>query len=814
MYKVGEYCCVVGFLIPIVNLILRIFNYDLLLRLTPGGTVSQNPLSSILFIGMGIIIWILRKPDHKNKYSALAKTSSLAISTIGLIKILTIITGNDFVLDHLLFQSQLYIQVEIGDYYQWNSMAANTAFCFLLLGICIYFIDEPRHGIKVIIQYINFLVILIALLSIYGYIYQVKSLYGVFRSIPMSFHSACCLLLFATSILILRPDQGSMAVLVGENPAEIFFLRLTALLFPLIFGWFKIEGRKFGLYDEQFGTAMFAIVSFAMSMIFIGMKSKIQHDLRKAKSKMYSIIKDDNERMKRILDNSPSFINIYDKDEDRLVYSNFRGSRSLHYSENTTQIMFGDFVDRYVHPDDRMKVKERAKSFNPDKDEETNVIMYRLLDAHNKFHWVLSKAIVYKRKEGVVKQILFNGMDITEIKRAQEQLSERNAFIEKVAETTPDILHIYDLEEEKNVYANRNVYSNLGYSKEDLQEYKSLVVPSIVHPDDYQKLVNYYKAFKTAKENEVREIEYRLKNKKGDYLWMSNRETVFSRDSKRQVKQVIGVVQDVTRKKMFEQELRKKNEALHLAFTKLELSEKSLREANLHLEERVNIRTKELQKSEERYKAYIENSFDGIWSYDFGELKGVDISLPADEQAMLILKHARIAECNDKMAEMYGYGSSKDLIGKKLDLLLKTNYEVKLQWLGQLVKSKYNLVNVESEELNRQGQRVFFLSNIFGIIEKGVLTRVWRTQTDITNLKRTSLELERQNERIKKLAFTNAHKVRADVARILGLLTLINSYANKEEKELYIQKIKTTADSLDVITWEIAEELAEELELV
>ncbi|HMU66559.1 MAG TPA: PAS domain-containing protein, partial [Cellvibrionaceae bacterium] len=67
------------------------------------------------------------------------------------------------------------------------------------------------------------------------------------------------------------------------------------------------------------------------------------------------------------------------------------------------------------------------------------------------------------------------------------------------------------------------------------------------------------------------------------------------------------------------------------------------------------LKEKALQEGEMRYRAYMSHSNDGIWCYEL--LAPVDIHLSIDEQAQQIAKQARLAECNERFAQMYGFDS-------------------------------------------------------------------------------------------------------------------------------------------------------------
>jgi hypothetical protein len=97
-----------------------------------------------------------------------------------------------------------------------------------------------------------------------------------------------------------------------------------------------------------------------------------------------------------------------------------------------------------------------------------------------------------------------------------------------------------------------------------------------------------------------------------------------------------------------------------------------------------------------------------------------------------------------------------------------------------------------SEELNQKNNELSFLNS----------------SLEVKIEKRTEL-LKLQNQRIRNLAFTNAHQVRARIARIIGLMEVSKYNITEEEREFYECKIKENVIELDNLTKSISKELIE-----
>jgi PAS domain S-box-containing protein len=140
-----------------------------------------------------------------------------------------------------------------------------------------------------------------------------------------------------------------------------------------------------------------------------------------------------------------------------------------------------------------------------------------------------------------------------------------------------------------------------------------------------------------------------------------------------------------------------------------------------------------LRQSEERYRAFIRNSSEGIWRMEF--VPPLDTSLPIEAQVDHVYRSARLVECNDAMGRMYGFSNAEGLIGKTLDFMLPATDPAAREYVASIIRAGYRATNVESAERNVFGETVHFLNNMVGIVENGFLVRMWGTQQNITDRK-------------------------------------------------------------------------------
>ena len=146
-----------------------------------------------------------------------------------------------------------------------------------------------------------------------------------------------------------------------------------------------------------------------------------------------------------------------------------------------------------------------------------------------------------------------------------------------------------------------------------------------------------------------------------------------------------------------------------------------------------------LQQSEDRYRAFIEQSSEAIWRFELEE--PMPINLSEDEQIEYAYRKGVLAECNDLMARMYGYENAGEISGARLADLFVANDEHNRRMLLAFIQAGYRLSDVESHELDRDGNAKIFSNNLVGIVENGHLYRIWGTQRDITVRRKAEEEL-------------------------------------------------------------------------
>ena len=129
-------------------------------------------------------------------------------------------------------------------------------------------------------------------------------------------------------------------------------------------------------------------------------------------------------------------------------------------------------------------------------------------------------------------------------------------FREKITDSTPNLLYIFDLVEQRNIYCNSFVSELLGYTPQQFQKFQDGIVEELVHPDDIELLLQHHERCFTLKDDKYLEIEYRIKSSSGQWYWLHDKHTIFSRDSQGKPQQILGIAQDISQTKELDRQLK------------------------------------------------------------------------------------------------------------------------------------------------------------------------------------------------------------------------------------------------------------------
>jgi PAS domain S-box-containing protein len=264
--------------------------------------------------------------------------------------------------------------------------------------------------------------------------------------------------------------------------------------------------------------------------------------------------------IRKITDATPSIISSYNINTGKYVYISEGLGKLLGY--NTAEVMEKGiaFFAGIIHPDDVLSIAQKnnealaeanAHAANNDIVAE---FTYRMRHRNGHYRWFHTYGTVFDRNsEGKVEHILNISLDVTEQIEATEKIKEQEHFIQQIADASPTILYLYDVQKQSIVYINREIFFVLGYLPDEVLGWKGNVTENLYHPEDYRLLPARKESNKNFQQvDSMMQYECRMKNNEGEWRWLLVREIVFKTDEQGNITQILGAALDINRRKEME----------------------------------------------------------------------------------------------------------------------------------------------------------------------------------------------------------------------------------------------------------------------
>ena len=201
--------------------------------------------------------------------------------------------------------------------------------------------------------------------------------------------------------------------------------------------------------------------------------------------------------------------------------------------------------------------------------------------------WISSRVMPLRQYSPEARLLGFMDVsrDVTRRHQEREMLRQSQHFIARILETSPSMLYLYDLNEDRLVYVNHRIKDVLGAPTGSWLGKEGDLFFGAVHPDDASLLEQFRQTLKQARDGEVLEAEFRVRDGQGGWRWIYARETIFQRSAEGEPVQILGAAQDISVRRRIEEDLKRriKNERL-LA----EISSRFIHLDQIHLEHEVN----------------------------------------------------------------------------------------------------------------------------------------------------------------------------------------------------------------------------------
>ena len=179
----------------------------------------------------------------------------------------------------------------------------------------------------------------------------------------------------------------------------------------------------------------------------------------------------------------------------------------------------------------------------------------RLIHRSGRIVWVTASAALLRDAAGRPQYFVGALEDITQQKDTLVQLDMQRRFVERLAHGMPSTLHVFDRAENQNVWVNRHLGDTLGYAAADIERMGADFLRQVLHSGDVAALQRHFELAFGSADDDVQEIEYRVRDRAGHWRWLHQSDTVFRRAPDGLAVELVGTATDVTGRKRIEADL-------------------------------------------------------------------------------------------------------------------------------------------------------------------------------------------------------------------------------------------------------------------
>ena len=390
-----------------------------------------------------------------------------------------------------------------------------------------------------------------------------------------------------------------------------------------------------------------------------------------------------------------------------------------------------------IHPEDRKKAWEAHEICM--KNGGRYLEEYRFGKKDGSYFHAEDSSIYLLDEEGRINRIVGVIKDITDRKFASGILERSEERYRAVAVQTGQLIYDYDVENHHSSWAGA-IEELTGYSFEEFQSFTPEVWAEHIHPEDREKAVRAHES--CMKNGEKYIEEYRLKGKGGRYFYVED-SGVYLKDENRGIYRVLGVMKDITERKL--------------------ASEK-------------------LKESEERYKSFMKN------------FRGIAFQVELDLTPILV---------DGSVEEIVGY-KGDDFISGKVDwyqIVLPEDRKRLFEKRGELIKDPLLLIEHEYRIKHRNGKISWVREIIQNVLDAAGKKRILQGSIyDITKQKEAEDSLTKIEEIRKKEIH---HRIKNNLQVISSLLGLQAERFNEKEVLEAFQESQNRVVSMAIIHEEL-----------
>ena len=468
----------------------------------------------------------------------------------------------DFGIDQFLAREQ---PGALGVLYP-NRMGPPGAVSFTLCGIGIFFLLQGKRGAIRVAQFLGFILCLLGLMGLLGYIYKVEGFYAAPRMTAIAWPTSFSIFLLGIGFLLARPREAFTAVFTSPTPGGFVSraLLLPAVLLPILLGWLVLAGELRGLYETTFSISLLIlswIIIFSVIVYEIGKRAEF-HVRLVEDQRTREALRQSEEKLRDIIDNMAEGLIVIDA-ETAGLYWNRRALEMYDFAEELETVKTFESTAQKVELrtlEGELLPLEQWPLRRVMRGEELHDIELLVKNKEQAWQRIYSyRGAAIRDAQGKLQMGVLTLRDITVKRHAQEALRVSEEKFRAVFEQAAVGMGRVTFGDARWIEVNVAFCNMLGYSREEML---ATPWPEMTHPDDLDlDLVPFRKM--AAGELNSYSVEKRFLHKTGRYVW-ARLTLSLVRDLRGGPDFEVAIVEDITRRKEAEEALRRAKDELEL----------------------------------------------------------------------------------------------------------------------------------------------------------------------------------------------------------------------------------------------------------
>jgi len=245
------------------------------LRSVIPGQPQMVPNTALTFILASASLGLASSVRESRWMGVTGCVCAIAVGLMGLFTLVEYLTGANLRFDTLMFAESLRLNATTFP----GRPSPHTAAGFLIIGVALSLIRVQRPRAQSLAQMLALSVILIAVMALVGYLYQVAFLYSITSYTGMALHTALIFVMLGAGIIFIHPESGSMTLVMSDSAGGTMVRRLlpATIAIPAAGGGLVVWGARQGLYDMAFGTLLCVWGSILVLTALIWRNARLLH---------------------------------------------------------------------------------------------------------------------------------------------------------------------------------------------------------------------------------------------------------------------------------------------------------------------------------------------------------------------------------------------------------------------------------------------------------------------------------------------------------------------------------------------------------